>query len=57
ARRLPHGRVLYELDSAESTLWFNNPANKSKFLEHFVVEVVIKDRAYHVLIENVPISF
>ncbi|KAG1851878.1 hypothetical protein DFJ58DRAFT_746220 [Suillus subalutaceus] len=57
AQRLPHGGVLYKLDSAESTLWFNNPANKSKFLEHFGVEVVIKDRAYHVLIENVPISF
>ncbi|KAG1765681.1 hypothetical protein EDD22DRAFT_774829, partial [Suillus occidentalis] len=54
---LPHGGVLYELDSAESAQWFSNPANKSKFLEHFGVEVVIKERSFHVLVENVPISF
>jgi gas vesicle protein len=57
ARRLPHGGILYELDSAESAQWFSNPANKSKFLEHFGVEVVIKERSFHVLVENIPISF
>ncbi|KAG1837426.1 hypothetical protein DFJ58DRAFT_610154, partial [Suillus subalutaceus] len=57
ARRLPHGGVLYELDSVESVLWFNVPAHRSKFLEHFGTEIVIKDRSFHVLVENVPISF
>ncbi|KAG2347094.1 hypothetical protein BDR05DRAFT_877440 [Suillus weaverae] len=56
-RRLPHGGVLYELDSVESTNWFNIPAHRSKFLEHFGTEIVIKDRSFHVLVENVPISF
>ncbi|KAG1832875.1 hypothetical protein DFJ58DRAFT_750333 [Suillus subalutaceus] len=57
ARRLPHGGVLYELDSVESVLWFNVPAHRSKFLEHFSTEIVIKDRSFHILVENVPISF
>ncbi|KAG2153358.1 hypothetical protein DEU56DRAFT_726959 [Suillus clintonianus] len=57
ARRLPHGGALYELNSAESARWFDNPANRSKFLEHFGIEVMIKDRSYHVIVENVPISF
>ncbi|KAG1787598.1 uncharacterized protein HD556DRAFT_1213609, partial [Suillus plorans] len=57
ARRLPHGGVLYELDSAESASWLNNPPNRSKFLEGFGIEVVLRDRAYHVIVENVPINF
>ncbi|KAG2127208.1 hypothetical protein DEU56DRAFT_742502, partial [Suillus clintonianus] len=57
ARRLPHGGVLYELNSAVSAKWFDDPAHRSKFLEHFGIEVVIKDRSFHVIVENAPISF
>jgi gas vesicle protein len=57
ARRLPHGGVLYELNSPEMVKWFNSPANRSQFLEHFGPEITIKDRSFPVLIENVPTSF
>lgn len=57
ARRLQHGGILYELNSPEAAAWFNTPANKSQFLNHFGPEIVIKERTFHVLVENVPISF
>ncbi|KAG1796595.1 uncharacterized protein BJ212DRAFT_1290274, partial [Suillus subaureus] len=57
ARRLPHGGVLYELNSTELAMWFNTPMNRSKFLEHFGIEVVIKDRSFNILIENIPVAF
>lgn len=57
ARKLPHGGIIYELNSKESTEWFNTPTNRSNFLERFGTNVTIKDRTFHVLMENVPISF
>jgi hypothetical protein len=57
ARCLPQGGVLYELDSTESAAWFRTPSNHSKFLDGFGIEVAIRDRAFHVIVENVPISF
>jgi hypothetical protein len=57
ARRLPHGGVLYELNSKDSAEWFNSPTNRSNFLEYFAPNASIKDRSYHVLMENVPITF
>ncbi|KAG2054170.1 hypothetical protein BDR06DRAFT_884870 [Suillus hirtellus] len=57
ARQLPHGRVLYEMNSKTSAEWFNTAANKSNFLEFFGTNVVIKDRLYHIMMENVPVAF
>ncbi|KIK37781.1 hypothetical protein CY34DRAFT_92152, partial [Suillus luteus UH-Slu-Lm8-n1] len=57
ARRLPHGGVLYELNSKTSAEWFNIAANKSNFLEFYGTNIIIKDRSYHVLMENAPVSF
>jgi len=57
ARRLPHGGILYELDSTESVQWFNTPANRSNFLERFGADILIKDRTFQVIVENVPLSF
>ncbi|KAG2055667.1 hypothetical protein BDR06DRAFT_824445, partial [Suillus hirtellus] len=57
ARRLPHGGILYELNSKDSASWFDTPANRSSFLEYFASNVTIKERSFHVLMENVPISF
>ncbi|KAG2133230.1 uncharacterized protein EDB93DRAFT_1254897 [Suillus bovinus] len=57
ARRLPHGGILHELNTKESAEWFNTPANKSNFLEFYGTNVTIKDRSFHILMENVPISF
>jgi hypothetical protein len=54
---LPHGGVLYELNSLEMVAWFNTLANQGGFLEYFGPEITINDRAFHVLVENVPISF
>ncbi|KAG2755642.1 hypothetical protein P692DRAFT_20844481 [Suillus brevipes Sb2] len=39
ARRLPHGGVLYKLNSPEAAEWFNTAANRGYFLEHFRVEI------------------
>ncbi|KAG1731747.1 hypothetical protein EDB19DRAFT_1912340 [Suillus lakei] len=33
ARKLPHGGIIYELNSKESMEWFNTPTNHSNFLE------------------------
>lgn len=57
ARRLPHEGILYEHKSSEAAWCFNVPANRSKFLNHFGPEITVKDRTYHVLIENAPLSF
>ncbi|KAG2121947.1 hypothetical protein DEU56DRAFT_719367, partial [Suillus clintonianus] len=57
ARKLPHGGILYELNSPAAAEWLTTPANRSSFLEHFGPEVIVKDRAYHLIVENVPISF
>ncbi|KAG2113772.1 uncharacterized protein F5147DRAFT_570840 [Suillus discolor] len=57
ARKLPHGGILYELNAPISVEWLNIPTNRSTFLNHFDANTIIKDRAYHLLIENVPISF
>ncbi|KAG1888690.1 hypothetical protein F4604DRAFT_1521298, partial [Suillus subluteus] len=57
ARKLPHGGILYELNSKESANWFNKPSNRSNFLEHFGTNVTIKDWTFNVLMENVPVVF
>jgi len=57
ARRLPHGGILYELDSTASVQWFNTPTNRSNFLERFGADTLIKDRTFQVLVEYIPISF
>ncbi|KAG1847161.1 hypothetical protein DFJ58DRAFT_639389, partial [Suillus subalutaceus] len=57
ARKLPHGGILYELNSKNSAEWFNTPSNRSNFLERFGTNVAIKDRSFHVLMENIPITF
>lgn len=57
ARRLPHRGILYKLNSKELAEWFSTPANRSNFLEYYRTNVIIKDRSFHVLVENVPISF
>jgi transcriptional regulator of met regulon len=57
ARRLPHGGILYELDSTESAKWFETPANRGTFLANFGNNVTIKDRSYNILVENAPITY
>ncbi|KAG2128238.1 hypothetical protein DEU56DRAFT_714620, partial [Suillus clintonianus] len=57
ARRLPHGGILYELNSVTSAQWFNSPAHRGKFTANFGANATIKDRAFNILIENVPISY
>ncbi|KAG2051730.1 hypothetical protein BDR06DRAFT_889374 [Suillus hirtellus] len=57
ARKLPHGGILYELNATTSAAWINIPTNRSTFLNHFGADIIIKDCAYHLLLENVPISF
>ncbi|KAG2336072.1 hypothetical protein BDR05DRAFT_836434, partial [Suillus weaverae] len=54
---LTHGGILYELSDPASATWLSIPGNRSIFLEHFGAEVIIKDRAFHLIVENVPISF
>jgi len=57
ARHLPHGGILYEIESAESARWFEIPANRSKFLTKFGNDVTIKDRTYNIIVENVPVAY
>ncbi|KAG1879041.1 hypothetical protein F4604DRAFT_1998595 [Suillus subluteus] len=57
ARKLPHGGILYEFNAPTSAEWINIPANRSNFLNHFGTDIIIKECAYHLLLENVPISF
>ncbi|KAG2068249.1 hypothetical protein BDR04DRAFT_1024994, partial [Suillus decipiens] len=57
ARCLPQGGILYNLDSIKLAAWFGIPSNHSKFLNGFGIKVAIRDRAFHVIAENIPISF
>ncbi|KAG1794808.1 uncharacterized protein HD556DRAFT_1236238, partial [Suillus plorans] len=57
ARRLPHGGILYELDSAESAQWLNTPTHRGKFAVNFGPNATIKDRSFNILVENVPLSY
>ncbi|KAG2115091.1 uncharacterized protein F5147DRAFT_531693, partial [Suillus discolor] len=54
---LPHGGILYKLNSKESAELFNTPTNHSNFLERFSTNITIKDRLFLVLMENVPLAF
>jgi hypothetical protein len=57
ARKLPHGGILYEFKSTTSTAWISSPANQRAFLDHFGPKVIVKNCLYHLIVENVPISF
>ncbi|KAG2343433.1 hypothetical protein BDR05DRAFT_841070, partial [Suillus weaverae] len=57
ARKLPYGGILYELNAPTSAEWINIPTNRSTFLNHFGTDIIIKDHTFHLLLENVPISF
>ncbi|KIK38840.1 hypothetical protein CY34DRAFT_90304 [Suillus luteus UH-Slu-Lm8-n1] len=57
ARKLTHGGIFYELNNQELVAWLSTPGNRSSYLEHFRVEVIIKDWSYQLIIENVLISF
>jgi hypothetical protein len=48
AKKVQNSEILYEL---------NAPANRSKFLNHFGTDIIIKEQVYQVLLENIPISF
>ncbi|KAG2032015.1 hypothetical protein BDR03DRAFT_831977, partial [Suillus americanus] len=57
ARKLPHGGMPYKFESTMSTAWISSPANRRAFLNHFGPEVIVKDHLYHLIVENIPISF
>ncbi|KAG2108903.1 uncharacterized protein F5147DRAFT_531038, partial [Suillus discolor] len=56
-RKLSHGGALYELNAPISAEWLNIPTNRRIFLNLFDANTIIKDRSYHLIVENVPISF
>lgn len=41
----------------ESATWLSIPAHQARFTTNFRSNTTIKDRSYHVLIENVPTSY
>jgi hypothetical protein len=57
AHRLQHSGILYEVDTHLSATWFNEPANQSGFLTHFRHDLIIKDRTFQTLLENIPVAF
>ncbi|KAG1820845.1 uncharacterized protein BJ212DRAFT_1265279 [Suillus subaureus] len=56
-QRLPHSGILYELDSVKSAQWFEIPAHRGKFVVNFSTNATIKDCSFHILMENIPISY
>ncbi|KAG1767210.1 hypothetical protein EDD22DRAFT_773389 [Suillus occidentalis] len=54
---LPHGGILYELNSTKSVLWFNTPAHRGNFVTNFGSNATVKDQTFNILVENIPISY
>lgn len=57
ARCLLQGGILYELDSKILAEWFNIPSNHSNFFKYYASNVTIREQSFHILMENVPITF
>jgi hypothetical protein len=57
AKNVQNGGILYELNAPGSAKWINALANRSKFLNHFGTDIIIKEQVYQILLENIPISF
>ncbi|KAG2342691.1 hypothetical protein BDR05DRAFT_868081, partial [Suillus weaverae] len=57
AQRLPHSSILYKLNSAASATWLSIPANQARFATNLRSNTTIKDRSYHILIKNIPMSY
>lgn len=56
ARKLKNGGILYELNTVEAVEWLAKPDVRAAFLDKFGTGAMVKDRAYNVFVEFVPIG-
>ena len=57
ARRLNNGGILLEMCSNAAAGWVNSPSNRATFLEHFVPDAIVKEQAYSLVVQFVPLHF
>ncbi|KAH7917854.1 hypothetical protein BV22DRAFT_1025631, partial [Leucogyrophana mollusca] len=54
ARKLRSGGILYEMNSETSAKWLNNKEARSRFLEHFGPDAIVREHLLQVVVEYVP---
>jgi len=54
--RLRNSGILAELDSEEAVMWFTTEGTREKFLEKLHPAARIKPRAYHVVVQFIPLT-
>ena len=57
AQRLGNGGVLLEMDSESAAGWLNAPATRASFLNHFAPNASVKERAFPIVVQFVPLHF
>ena len=56
-RRLNNGGILLEMNSDAASGWINSPDNRASFLECFPLDATVKERAFSLVVQFVPLHF
>ena len=56
-RRLNNGGILLEMNSDAVSEWINSPDNRAFFLERFAPVATVKERAFLLVVQFVPLHF
>ena len=57
ARRLNNGGILLEMNSDTAAGWINSLDNRASFLGQFVPDAMVKERAFSLVVQFVPLHF
>ena len=57
ARRLGNGGVLLEMDSEAAACWLSAPASQASFLSRFAPDALVRERAFSLVVQFVPLYF
>ena len=57
ARRLNNGGILLEMNSDTAAGWINSPDNRASFLGQFAPDATVKERAFSLVVQFVPLHF
>ena len=57
ARRLNNSGVLLEMDSDMAASWISDASTREVFLSLFALDATVKDRAFSLVIQFIPLYF
>ena len=57
ACRLGNGSMLLEMDSEAAVCWLSAPASRASFLGWFALDALVRERAFSLVVQFVPLYF